>query len=127
MSKTRRGVKALLILTMTTEQELKKEIEELVNPFLKEWTGNSYPHLVDDDENDGESLRESIFELVQSERQRILQIFIKWKENKCEVCADSVKFPDGDVCPAFYIFNEDDWKDLKTQIQECKARKEKGK
>ena len=42
---------------------LKKEIEELIdefNDFIKKWCGNSYPHLIDSDENDGEVFRDNI-------------------------------------------------------------------
>ena len=37
-----------------------KEIIEEFNKFIKKWAGNSYPHLIDTDENDGENFRQLI-------------------------------------------------------------------
>lgn len=36
------------------------KIDELINNFIKKWIPKYYPHLVDDDENDGEELRYSL-------------------------------------------------------------------
>jgi hypothetical protein len=37
-----------------------KTIEEEFNTFIKKWCGNSYPYLIDSDENDGERFREKL-------------------------------------------------------------------
>ena len=34
------------------------DLREDFNKFIKKWTGNSYPHLIDNDENDGERFRQ---------------------------------------------------------------------
>lgn len=37
-----------------------KEVEKLINTFIKKWCGDNAPHLLDTDDNDGERLRQSI-------------------------------------------------------------------
>lgn len=37
-----------------------KTFEEEFNKFIKKWCGNSFAHLIDNDENDGERLREFV-------------------------------------------------------------------
>jgi len=32
-------------------------LEKQFNDFIKKWTGNNYPYLIDSDENDGEAFR----------------------------------------------------------------------
>ena len=43
------------------------------NKFIKKWCGNSYPHLIDTDENDGERFRSLLREALQKERERIIK------------------------------------------------------
>lgn len=43
--------------------EEKEKIVKEFNEFIKKWTGNSFPHLIDTDENDGERFRERLREL----------------------------------------------------------------
>jgi len=50
-----------------------KQVEEIVNPFLENWTGSNYPHLIDTDENDGQELRENIIYLIEEARKSQLQ------------------------------------------------------
>ena len=53
-----------------TPRPKQKELMELLaeklcdsfDVFIKKWTGDSYPHLIDSDENDGERFREEIRE-----------------------------------------------------------------
>lgn len=42
---------------------------ELFNRFIEKWTGNSFPHLIDSDENDGERFREAIASALTQARQ----------------------------------------------------------
>lgn len=39
-------------------------IVEEFNKFIEKWTGNSFSHLIDSDENDGERFRERLRELT---------------------------------------------------------------
>lgn len=43
------------------------ELIEKFNAFIKKWCGDSYPHLIDSDENDGEDFRQSILTALQRE------------------------------------------------------------
>ena len=36
------------------------DVIEAFNKFIKKWCGKYYPHLIDDDENDGQFMREKI-------------------------------------------------------------------
>ncbi len=46
---------------MTNQPKMKNEnLIEIFNAFIKKWCGESYPHLIDSDENDGERFRELI-------------------------------------------------------------------
>lgn len=38
------------------------EVEKIINPFIEKWLPDSYPHLVDTDENDGQRLRDKILD-----------------------------------------------------------------
>lgn len=50
-------------------QQGEEKIDELVNAFFKEWLPDSFAHLVDNDENDGESLRRELYDLLAQTRQ----------------------------------------------------------
>ena len=41
------------------------DILEALNKFIKKWCGIHYTHLIDDDENDGQFVREKIDDLLQ--------------------------------------------------------------
>ena len=46
---------------MTTPIDPKAmELVDKFNQFIKKWCGDKFPHLIDSDENDGESFREAI-------------------------------------------------------------------
>jgi len=49
---------------MKTDKKLKTKIQDIVNPFIAKWCTGNYMHLTDDDENDGERLRQDIEKLV---------------------------------------------------------------
>jgi len=53
--------------TLTESSTLREEIEEIVNPFIKEWIPNYYAHLIDSDENDGQRLRNQLETLFKKE------------------------------------------------------------
>lgn len=53
--------------TKLREQPFKQKLEEVINPFIKKWIPESYAHLVDSDDNDGERLRNAILNLVSEE------------------------------------------------------------
>ena len=46
--------------TKDMSEEKESEIVEKFNVFIKKWCGNSYPHLIDSDDNDGEDFRDEI-------------------------------------------------------------------
>lgn len=44
----------------TPKDQVSDDIERDFNKFIREWTGDSYPHLSDSDGNDGERFREKL-------------------------------------------------------------------
>jgi len=48
---------------MKEVKQLEKEMEILVNGFILTWIPNHYAHLMDNDENDGETLRNNLKEI----------------------------------------------------------------
>lgn len=50
-----------------------KDVIEAFNKFIKKWCGDSYPHLIDSDENDGQFMRDKIIELLEQERKKYLK------------------------------------------------------
>lgn len=42
-----------------------KTLVDKFNEFIKKWTGGSYPHLIDSDDNDGERFREALHSTAQ--------------------------------------------------------------
>ena len=47
-----------------TKEDIRTDIEDIVNPFLEKWCSDDYQHLVDNDENDGQRLRNDLENLV---------------------------------------------------------------
>lgn len=94
-----------------------KDLQDKFNAFIKKWTGDSFPHLIDTDENDGEEFRWEIEEAllqaresgVKAERERCARIAeterfsricqehghdegeIKWTFNGCEEIAKAIR------------------------------------
>ena len=86
------------------------DLVEQFNAFIKKWTGDSYPHLIDSDENDGERFRELLvlerkraeglvraLELVSSRSVNIAQdpasALMDWRtefEMRCAVAEDAL-------------------------------------
>lgn len=60
-------------------------LTDLFNKFIKKWTGDSYPHLIDSDENDGERFRQAIASQVQraveAEREACAKFAESWLSN----------------------------------------------
>lgn len=46
------------------------EWESVLDTFIKEWCGENAPHLLDNDENAGERLRETIRQTLQAQRSK---------------------------------------------------------
>lgn len=44
-----------------------ENIIEEFNKFIEKWCGNSFPHLIDSDGNDGERFRDKLRELIKNE------------------------------------------------------------
>ena len=63
-----------------------KEIVEEFNKFIKKWTGNSYPHLIDSDENDGEIFRRLIEKSIKESIKRGRKQLTEEQEKRCKVC-----------------------------------------
>ena len=65
----------------------KKTLEEEFNSFIKKWCGDSYPHLIDSDQNDGERFRELLREQISEES---LKNIINKLKYECDVgyCID---------------------------------------
>ena len=53
-------------------KSLSEEIDKLVNSFIKEWLPDSYAHLIDTDENDGQRLRNSLRSLFKQMAEKII-------------------------------------------------------
>ncbi len=51
-------------------------VEVLLDKFLKEWTGSSYPHLADTDENEGQRLRVQLTTLIESKEREAVENFL---------------------------------------------------
>ena len=69
-------------------------LDELINSFIKEWCGDSAPHLLDTDDNDGQRLREAI----QAREQRLLKKLLEKKLYIIEKAVDE----DGNAYPPGY-------------------------
>lgn len=53
---------------MTRPSELlNKQLDEILNCFIEKWLPESYAHLIDTDDNDGERLRAAIKSLIANE------------------------------------------------------------
>jgi len=52
------------------------DVIEAFNKFIEKWCGNYAGHLLDDDENDGQFMREKITEMVERE----LEKGVDWSE-----------------------------------------------
>ena len=62
---------------MTPDKPLTEDrINELVNTFIRKQCSESYAHLIDTDDNDGQKLRQGLLQLVQSSK-RLYKGFIK--------------------------------------------------
>jgi len=46
--------------------------EELINAFIEKWAGDHAAHLLDNDDNDGERLRQAIEDLIRTEKLKLL-------------------------------------------------------
>lgn len=55
------------------ERRTDKDLIQKFNAFIKKWTGDSYPHLIDSDENDGERFREAIEYYASQIRQETIE------------------------------------------------------
>jgi len=71
------------------ETNKEDEFEKQFDIFLKKWCPQSYPHLIDTDENDGQLIRDIHKKAVRdAEKQTALKIR-KWLENETLfVCKD---------------------------------------
>jgi hypothetical protein len=63
------------------EKEWKEDIIKDFNDFIKKWTGENYPHLIDTDENDGEIFRQKLQSLL-SQKDKEVEKAIKEEQNK---------------------------------------------
>lgn len=52
------------------------DLETAFNKFIKKWCGKWYPHLIDSDENDGQFIRDKIYEL-QRAREKAFNLAIR--------------------------------------------------
>jgi len=57
------------IIDHSIDVRYEPDLIEMVNKFIKKWCGKYYGHLIDDDENDGQFLREAIENAIQSAHQ----------------------------------------------------------
>lgn len=55
---------------------------------------------------------------VKEERERCLKMIEKWKEDKCPACVDGIRFPNGEETPECFIFDDNDWQELLSQISD---------
>lgn len=58
-------------------EELRQRVRGLVDPFLKDWCGDNYAHLVDSDENAGERLRDDIIDLIHEREVEAVKGFVE--------------------------------------------------
>lgn len=91
-----------------TQQQGEEKIDELVNAFFKEWLPDSFAHLVDNDENDGERLRRELYALLAQTRRDTVREVTEKIEYDLSVEEKS--------CPSCYIqdakieiCDDDDW------------------
>jgi len=78
------------------------------NAFIEKWTGNSYPHLIDNDDNDGEDFRDEIESALTAAYQKGVEDSAKicdegketfredtkegfWGRMGCVYCASSIR------------------------------------
>ena len=70
---------------MNTPKTKEEIVEELVNPFIKKWCGESVGHLLDSDENDGEKLRQELVQALtlqeQAVHERVVEEIKGYKNN----------------------------------------------
>ena len=64
-------------------------IEEDFNEFIKKWCGSSYPHLIDNDENDGELFRQKLRDMI--DKQKVKEVAKKWKSGLDYISLDLLK------------------------------------
>ena len=53
------------------EVETDTRVDELINNFIKKWLPESYAHLVDTDENDGQRLRVQLSALLGETKEKL--------------------------------------------------------
>ena len=64
------------------------KIVDKFNEFIKNWCGDSYPHLIDSDDNDGEFFRNELKEL-QSQLAKAEEILKAYKRTYSYICLPS--------------------------------------
>ena len=72
---------------MTPDTDFRKMAEEMVNPFIRKWC-ECVGHLLDTDENDGESLRNSIEDALRSVSEKHEKIGFNQAVEEClKICS----------------------------------------
>lgn len=59
--------------------------DELIDEFIEKWCGDNAPHLLDSDENDGETLREAIRDKVSHAAANQLNDFVNSTGNALQI------------------------------------------
>ena len=70
------------------------ELEEKFNQFIKSWTGNNYPHLIDSDENAGEEFRQILRDMICCQRCGEFSLVNNKNAYYCENCEATYKLVD---------------------------------
>lgn len=65
-----------------------EDVLKAFDKFIKKWCGVSYPHLIDDDENDGQFMREKIESLLAKEPKEVKKCKHNCHEYRETCCAD---------------------------------------
>jgi len=63
-------------------QEIEEKIIEKFNLFIEKWCGDNFPHLIDNDDNDGEDFRDELRGLFQAGQKQNLDFTDGFREGR---------------------------------------------